>query len=409
MIKKTAEKLKEKTENSQGPSLRKLSIAMVCDPIGSNKSGVVVSTLRFAKLLKERGHHVIFIAAKSKEHRDHSQHGDIKAYRYRSLPVPRSNGWNLAFPTVKELKKVFQEEKINVVHILLPMSGAIIAIRAAKALNIKIVAHSHSQPENLFMDMPKIIQPTLGKLWNKYLAWVYSKAELIIYPTEFGRRLLCHLTEKDKSSAIVSNGVNLDRYKPTEIGDFHNRFNIPKDTVKIVYVGRLFPEKSLHTLIKAIPYIIQEHPNVHIMLAGTGHVRPKLEKLIRNLNIHKHVTFLGLVSDEDKILAYNAGDIFVSPSFAELEGMTVLEAMACGKPIIVPDAEMNAAKFFVDGNGFLFETENHEDLAHQVLKLITDASLRKKMGENSLKKVKNYDINKSADRLEKVYYEVLKK
>jgi len=386
-----------------------LHIAMICDPIGSNKSGVVVSTLRFGKLLKERGHHVIFIAAKSKEHKNHSQHGEIKAYRYRSLPVPRSNGWNLAFPTVEELKKVFQAEKINVVHILLPMSGAIVAIRAAKALNIKMVAHSHSQPENLFMDMPKIIQPTMGKIWNRYLAWVYSKAELIIYPTEFGRKLLHHLTEKNKSSAIVSNGVSIDIYKPTDTGDFHDRFNIPKDTINITYVGRLFPEKSLETLIKAIPHIIKKHQKIHVILAGTGHVRPKLEKLIQNLKIGKYVTFLGLVSDEDKILAYNAGDIFVSPSFAELEGMTVLEAMACGKPIIIPDAEMNAAKFFVDNNGFLFKTKDHLDLADKILKLIKDKDLRKKMGENSLEKVKNYDINRSADRLEEVYYSALKK
>ena len=102
---------------------QKLNIAMVCDPIGNNKSGVVVSTLRFGKLLKERGHHVIFIGAKSKEHKENNYHEEIKTYRYRSLPVPRSGGWNLAFPTVKELKRVFQEEKINVVHILLPMSG----------------------------------------------------------------------------------------------------------------------------------------------------------------------------------------------------------------------------------------------------------------------------------------------
>jgi glycosyltransferase involved in cell wall biosynthesis len=387
----------------------KLNIAMVCDPIGSNKSGVVVSTLRFGKLLQERGHNVIFIGAKSKEHRGHSQHGEIKAYRYRSLPIPKSGGWYTAFPTVKELKKVFLEEKINVVHILLPMSAAIVAIRAAKALNIKIVAHSHSQPENLFMDMPKIIQPTLGKLWNKYLAWVYGKAELIIYPTEFGHKLLHHLTKKDKRSAVVSNGVNMERYKIKEVGDFHDRFNIPKDTINIVYVGRLYPEKSIDTLVKAVPHIIKKYPNVHVMLAGAGHVRPKLEKLVHNLNLNKHITFLGLVSDEDKILAYNAGDIFISPSFAELEGMTVLEAMACGKPVIVPDAEMNAAKFFIDNNGFLFETENYEDLAYQAIKLIADPDLRKKFGENSLKKVKNYDINKSVELLEETYYQVLEK
>lgn len=390
----------------QNPN-RKLNIAMVCDPIGSNKSGVVVSTIRFSKLLKDRGHHVIFIGARSKEHKNNSQHDGIKAYRYRSLPVPKSGGWNLAFPTVKELKKVFQEEKIDVVHILLPMSGAIVAIKAAKALKIKIVAHSHSQPENLFTDMPKIIQPTLGKLWNKYLAWIYGKAELIIYPTEFGRKLLHHLTEKDKPSVVVSNGVNINIYKPQDTADFHGRFKIPKDTINIVYVGRLYPEKSIDTLIKAIPHIVKEHKNVHIMLAGAGHVRPKLEKLVHNLEINKYVTFLGLVSDEDKILAYNAGDIFVSPSFAELEGMTVLEAMACGKPVIVPNADMNAAKFFIDGNGFLFETANHIDLADKILKLIKNADLRKKFGEVSFEKSKHYDIYKSVELLEEAYYSVL--
>jgi glycosyltransferase involved in cell wall biosynthesis len=395
------------TPNQKEKPKNKLNIAMICDPIGSNKSGVVVSTMRFGKLLKERGHNVIFIGARSKEHRGHSQHGEIKAYRYRSLPIPKSGGWYTAFPTVQELKKIFQEEKIDVVHLLLPMSAAIVAIRAAKALNIKMVAHSHSQPENLFMTMPKAIQPALGKVWNKWLAWVYSKAELIIYPSKLGHKILHHLTEKDKPFAVVSNGVNLSEFKVKDIGNFYERFNIPKNTLKIVYVGRLFPEKSLDTLIKAMPKIIKEHPETHVMMIGGGYLRPMLEKLAKKLGVNKHITFLGLISEEDKILAFNAGDIFISPSFAELEGMTVLEAMACGKPIIIPDAEMNAAKFFIDDNGFLFETENHEDLARQTLKLITDPALRERFGENSLKKVQGYDINKSAEKLEEAYYKAL--
>ncbi|MDO8676836.1 MAG: glycosyltransferase [Candidatus Azambacteria bacterium] len=388
---------------------KKLNIAMICDPIGGSKSGVVVSTLRFGKLLKERGHHVIFIGARSKEYKDHSYHHGIKAYRYRSIPVPKSGGWHLALPTVKELKKVFQEEKINMVHILLPMSGAIIAIKAARALNIKIVAHSHSQPENLFMDMPKLIQPALNNLWNKYLMWVYGKAELLIYPSELARSLLNKLSDKNQPSSVVSNGINLSEFKPIDIGDFHQRFNIPWDNVKLLFVGRLYPEKSINTLIKAVPHIIKKHPNTHIMIVGAGHLRPKLEKLAHNLGVDKHITFLGLVSDEDKILAYNASDIFVLPSVAELEGMVVLEAMACGKPLVISDAEMSASRYFVDDNGFLFKKEEHEDLARQVIKLITDADLRKKMGEASLVKSRQYDINESVLKLENLYYSILNK
>lgn len=382
---------------------------MVCDPIGNNKSGVVVSTLRFAKLLKERGHHVIFIGARSKEQKGHTHHDGVKAYHFRSLPVPKSNGWNLAFPTVKELKRVFREEKIDVVHILLPMSGAIVAIRAARALDIKIVAHSHSQPENLFMDMPKLIRPTLNNLWNKYLAWTYGKAESLIYPSELARSLLDKLSKENQPSAVISNGINLEHFLPMAIGDFHERFNIPKDKVKLLFVGRLFPEKSIDTLIRATPHIIKKHPNTHVMIVGVGHLRQKLEKLVHSLGVEKHITFLGLVSDEDKVLAYNASDIFILPSLAELEGMVVLEAMACGKPIIISDAKMSASRFFVDGNGFLFKTEDHEDLAEQALKLIVDAELREKMGRVSFENIKRYDIQKSVDRLEEVYYSALRK
>ncbi|MDR3519639.1 MAG: glycosyltransferase [Candidatus Pacebacteria bacterium] len=386
----------------------KLNIAMICDPIGSNKSGVVVSTLRFSKLLKERGHHVIFIAASSEEHRKNDFFEGIKVYHYRSLPIPKSDGWRLAFPTVNELKKVFQVEKIDVIHIILPMSGAIVAIKAARALGIKIVAHSHSQPENLFADMPKFIQPTLNNLWNKYLMWVYSKAESIIYPSEMAKELLHKLNKKDQPYTVISNGINLKHFQKMEVGDFYERFKIPNDKIKLLFVGRLFPEKSVDTLIRAMPFVLRKNENVHLMLVGGGILRNKLEKLVETLKMGKHITFLGLVSEEDKILAFNACDIFVLPSLAELEGMVVLEAMACGKPIIISDTEMSASRFFVNGNGFLFKTLNPESLAEQTLKLVNDEDLRKKMGEVSFQNVQNYDIHKSVEMLEDVYYQALK-
>lgn len=386
---------------------KKLHIAMICDPVGDYKAGAIVSALRFGDLLQKMGHRVVFIAARSKENPTHDYHEGMKVHRFRSIPVPKSGGWRLAFPTVKEIKKILLDEGIDIVHVILPMSGAIVAVKAARELNIKIVAHSHSQPENLFLDIPIFLgRRVLDRLWNSYLAWLYSKAESIIYPSQMGYHLLHHLTEEGKPHMVISNGVDINTYKPVDIGDFHTRFNIPKDTVKIIYVGRLFPEKSVDTLIKAVPHIIAVHPEIHVIIVGIGYLRPKLEALTATLGVEDHITFLTL-NDEDKILAYNAGDIFVSPSFAELEGMTVLEAMACGKPIIVPDAVMNAARFFVTDNGFLFETTNHKDLSEKVLRLIIDVELRKQMGEASLAISKKYDINHSVSKLEALYHSLI--
>ncbi len=386
---------------------KKLNIAMICDPIGESKAGVILSTVRFAKLLTARGHKVIFVGAKTKGNRKHGIYEGIKTYRFRSLPIPKSGGWSLAFPTVRELKNLFKDEKIDVVHLILPMSGSVVAIKAAKALKIKIVAHSHSQPENLFMEMPKIIRPTLFKIWNSYLVWTYSKTETLIYPSKLASSLLEKYNKKNKKSVVISNGINIVEYKPMGIGDFHQRFSIPDDKIKLLFVGRLFPEKSVDTLIEALPHILEKHPNVHLMLVGIGHLQSKLEKLAEKFAVRKHITFLGLVSEIDKILAYNASDIFILPSLAELEGMVVLEAMACGKPIIISDAKNSASRFFVEDNGFLFETKNGKHLAEQIMKLVSDKDLREKMGNASLAKSKDYDILKSVEKLEAIYYSVL--
>lgn len=389
---------------------KKLRIAMICDPIGDYKAGVLMSVLRFSKLLTKRGHHVIFIGARTKENPDHDYHHGMKAFRFRSIPLPKSGGWHLALPTVNEIKKVLRDEQIDVVHIILPMSAALIATKAARSLSIKIVAHSHSQPENLFMGVPKFLgRPLLDYMWNTYLAWIYSKAESIIYPSEMARDLLDNLTGKNKHSVVISNGIDTEEFKPTNVGNFYERYGIPRDTINLLFVGRLFPEKSVDTLIKAVPHIIAKYPRSHIMIVGGGHLQSRLEALVDDIQVRKHVTFLGLISEQDKILAYNASDIFVLPSFAELEGMVVLEAMACGKPILIANSEMSASRYFVDGNGFLFETANPKNLAEQAFRIIVDNKLRREMSEASLKKSRDYDIHRSVDRLEEVYYNALKK
>lgn len=383
---------------------KKLNIAMVCDPVGDFKAGVVVSMERFGSLLAKRGHKIIYIGAKDKSNKTNGHFTGGRVYRFRSIPVPKSGGWHLAFPTVGEIKKILLNEEIDIVHLWLPMSGAVIAQRAARALRLKVIAHSHSQPENLFMDMPKFIQPFLSRTWNRFLAWLYSKAEIIIYPSEMAQEILHHLCEKDKPSVVISNGVDIEKFKPRDTGNFHERQKLERGKLNLVYIGRLHPEKSVDTFVKAMPIVIKSHPNARAVIVGGGHLRLKLEKLAENLGVKNHIKFLGVVNNEDLIHAFNVADIFVSPSLAELEGMTVLEAMACGKPVIIANGAANAARFFVKNNGLLFEQKNHKDLAEKISVLLKDENLRKKMASASLALSRRYDINLSLEKLESVFY-----
>ena len=91
--------------------------------------------------------------------------------------------------------------------------------------------------------MPKVIRPTLDYIWNKYLVWIYKKAESLIYPSELARSLLDKLSDKNQPSTVVSNGINLREFQSMDIGDFHERFNIPNNKIKLFIRWTTIPGK----------------------------------------------------------------------------------------------------------------------------------------------------------------------
>lgn len=388
---------------------RKLNIAIVCDPITDYVAGSFVSALRFAELLDSRGHKVIFIAAKSPKTNGNTDHyKGIKAYRFSSILLPKTEKqMYISFPTEGKIKKILQEEQIDILHNIIPTPSSVVSTRAAKDLNIKIVTHSHSQPENIFLHLPKMMpREILNKAYYKFMDWLYMQADVIIYPTEFAKKLFLDINSKTRNE-VISNGVDTSRFKKMDTSGFLKKYNLDKNKKHLVFVGRFHPEKSIDTLIKAMPKILEANPSVHLVLAGTGHQEEQMKKLTKDIKMDKNITFCGRVSDEDLVLAYNTGDVFVLPSLAELEGMVVLEAMACGKPILIADAKDSASTFFVKDNGYLFRAKDSEDLANKALLMLQDEDLLKKMAETSLDMSKEFDINRSVDKLLDLYYSLL--
>ncbi len=385
--------------------MKRLNIAFVCDSITHLTAGSMISTLQFAEQLKERGHTVIIFAAKEKNKREITFYKKMKVYRFPAIMMPGSQGqFLISFPRAAKVKQILLQEKIDIIHVTDPTPSALLSIKAAKELKIKIVAHNHAQPENVKLSFSK--NKIFNNIFYKYHLWAYRNANVIICPSLFAQRLLKENNFKAKI-AVISNGVDLSQFKPTDSSSFVKKYQLPKDYKRILSLGRLEPEKSIHTIIEAMPLILKKNKKVQLWIIGDGSLKNELAILSRRLGLEKNILFFGKLPHDEVVMPYNACDLFVLPSIAEVEGMVVLEAMACGKPIIVSDSQRSTSSLFVRNNGLLFQLQNPKDLAEKVLQLLNNDQLRENMGKQSIAIANEYSLSSSIDKLEKVYYSLV--
>jgi len=153
--------------------------------------------------------------------------------------------------------------------------------------------------------------------------------------------------------------------------------------------------------------INQRNPHVKLMLVGTGKDRAKLKKLVNELELEKHVEFVGKVLNEEIPEYMTASDIFVLPSLSESFSITNLEAMASGLPVVVSKVG-GLPEIINDGvNGFLVEPGNAKQISEKVLLLLGDHELRETISNNNKENIKKYSWETVVDRLEKVYQSYL--
>jgi glycosyltransferase involved in cell wall biosynthesis len=180
----------------------------------------------------------------------------------------------------------------------------------------------------------------------------------------------------------------------------------------ILFIGELVKVKGVDLLIQAIPIIKKSFPNIRVLIGGAGPQEEDYNYLVKQLNVEESVEFLGFVSGDDKFSYYKSADLCVFPSTYDPFGIVVLEAMACGKPVIVSkvkDAPLPLPFMMEDGKtGLLFESGNIEDLAENVITLLKDKELREKMGEAGRERAKEFAWDKIAEQTIGVYKSILK-
>jgi len=178
----------------------------------------------------------------------------------------------------------------------------------------------------------------------------------------------------------------------------------------ILFIGRLEKTKGAHILLRAIPRILTKNSNLHLYIAGSGPEINNLKNLAKKLNITSVVQFLGYQSPKQITNLYQKTTIVIVPSlWPEPFGLVGVEAMSVGRPVIASRVG-GIPEWLDDGKtGFLVDPGNSKQIAEKVIQLLSDKKLLEQMGRNARKKAEQFSIEKYANKIEKIYGELLNK
>ncbi len=207
---------------------------------------------------------------------------------------------------------------------------------------------------------------------------------------------------------IVPNGVDIEKFKPTENATaIKQRFGLGSEPC-VLFVGSLIPRKGLPILIEAAKKIVKQKSDTKFLIVGEGPLRPQLTLSLESANLSGNFRFLGNLKDDVLIAVYNCSDVFVLPSIQEGQGIVLLEAQASGKPIVGFDVGGINEAVRSGETGLLVNRGSSDELANALLRFLSDKSLREKMGANGRRFVaENFTWDICAQKMLKVYREAL--
>jgi len=290
-----------------------------------------------------------------------------------------------------------------------------------KHLNGFSIIHMHDDVDLSFpftarkIKRPKVFSCHSLPYWMKYYRFNTLARELLRCSADlyhvFSQRDMKFLLEigiPEEKLIVIPHGVDIETFKPKDtktqriINDVH-----------IGFLGRIVPQKGIITFLKAIK-LLKNHNTLNIpikvSIAGPIVDMKYFHKLVEYVRIHqlRNVVFYGPVADAH-IFLQNL-DIFIFPSLEETFGLTLLEAMACGLPVIATKIEP-VSKIVLEGKtGFLVPPNNHEVLAEKIRILIEDDNLRKNMSIFARQVAENnYSMEKHCQKILTVYQLLLER
>ncbi len=243
-------------------------------------------------------------------------------------------------------------------------------------------------------------------------SYFYNLAGKVFRP--FAKKIHGHIAVSEVARSWAEPYMPGD-YRIIPNGIDTNRFNLsipaidrPKDAFIILYLGRLDMRKGIFVALEAFSKIKDKFPHALLYVVGKGVVEEEAKAYAEKLQLSERCQFFGYINREDLARFYRACDVYVAPALGgEAQGIVLLEAMACGKPVIV--SNIAGYQEVVQNNeyGMLFDVGSSEDLANKIGLLIADKKLQEKLAIKARQRAEYYAWPKIVERVENYYIELI--
>jgi len=380
-----------------------LRIGLFTDTYVPQVNGVSISLQLISEGLQKRGHQVTVFAPRFPGYTD-DQPGVVRlpSLKYLNDPpiyvavlgTPRST-WSLS------------RKHFDVLHAHSPLTVGLLAYLTASTKNLPLVYTYHTSITD-YTHYVKVIGGTgvIRHAARWFSATSTNLGDQIIVPSPKFYRLLLEQKVK-KPIRVIPNGIDLSNFKMAKNpGLFRSRLGLKPDVPILLSVGRVDPEKRLDFLIDAFIRIADRIPEAHLVFAGDGGARKRLEGQATTTKVKDRIHFLGMVNRAELPDLLHDSTVYLSASTTETQGIAVLEAVAAGLSVVaVRDDAFEG--MVVDGENGHLTPLDVDAYADTLAKLVTDPKRLARYGKRSYELSEKFSIEGQVRTLEQLYMEAI--
>lgn len=369
-------------------------------------NGVATSAYMLKNELERRGHNVYVFTTTTPGSPKHEHN----VFRVPSIPFIFISERRVGLFYQPKLANIIRKLNLDIIHTQTEFSLGIFGRIMARELRLPIVHTYHTIYEDYthYLTHFKALDRRAKAFARTYSKVCCNTVEQVIVPTEKTKELLMRYSVH-KDISVVPTGIDLRKfdkanYSKEQVLELRQKYGIQPEDKVLLYLGRVSQEKNLEEVIQAMPGYMSRRENVKFVVVGSGPALDKLTELVNKLNLKERFVFTGSQPWDTIGLFYRLGDVFVSASRSETQGLTYIEALASGVPVVAREDRCLDNILEQGKNGYTFiDQEGLYYGLDQVLFLDQETDY----SGNAESKVKQFSTEEFAFQVEKVYQQVM--